>query len=210
MKKSPNTSTIPLSRNRTPGRVTSTAMAARLANVIRAGRKSGACAERSSDTSRGTRRGTIRIGTCRRFRGPILRTAAWGRATIDLVAPPRPAVAAADRQIAEHVGVASNTVLKYRQELATTGQIDQSASKRTGKDGIERSLPIAKKPKVPKQISVPTPAAGGAPQRAGLQPAAAAGPSDWGGPRVSHPPRRIFFVHDQETHATTPERDNIS
>ena len=39
-----------------------------------------------------------------------------------------------DRQIAEHVGVGSTMVLKYRHELATTAQIEQSDA-RTGRDG---------------------------------------------------------------------------
>lgn len=45
-----------------------------------------------------------------------------------------------DRQIAEHVGVASNTVLKYRQELESTAQIAQ-LDERTGRDGKTRKMP---------------------------------------------------------------------
>jgi len=39
-----------------------------------------------------------------------------------------------DRQIAEHVGVSHATVIKYRTELESTGQIDQSDN-RVGQDG---------------------------------------------------------------------------
>jgi hypothetical protein len=39
-----------------------------------------------------------------------------------------------DRQIAEYIGVSSNTVLKYRDELVSTAQIAQSDS-RVGRDG---------------------------------------------------------------------------
>jgi len=39
-----------------------------------------------------------------------------------------------DRQIAEHVGVSSNMVLKYREQLVSTAQVAQSPE-RTGRDG---------------------------------------------------------------------------
>ena len=47
--------------------------------------------------------------------------------------------------------------------------------------------------------SEPTPAAGGAPQRAGLPPSRRPRVLPTGAtPRVSHPPPRIFFVHNEK------------
>ena len=39
-----------------------------------------------------------------------------------------------NRKIAKHVGVSHATVIKYRQEMESTGQVDQSPT-RTGRDG---------------------------------------------------------------------------
>lgn len=56
-----------------------------------------------------------------------------------------------DRQIAEHVGVSSNTVMKYRNELESAAQIAH-LTERTGKDGKTYPVPEKKTP-----VKDPTP-----------------------------------------------------